>query len=71
MNLADGVDLEELIMSKDELSGADIKVSSHHLLVYSLKFRTSKIPLTVAVTLREVSLLYRQSWLVSHVKIYI
>ena len=27
MNLADGVDLEELIMSKDELSGADIKVS--------------------------------------------
>ena len=27
MNLADGVDLEELIMSKDELSGDDIKVS--------------------------------------------
>ena len=29
MNLADGVDLEELIMSKDELSGADIKVISY------------------------------------------
>ena len=26
MNLADDVDLEELIMAKDDLSGADIKV---------------------------------------------
>lgn len=30
MTLADDVTLDELIMAKDDLSGADIKVSVHH-----------------------------------------
>ena len=36
MTLADDVDLEEYIMAKDDLSGADIKVTSSHLCRYSI-----------------------------------
>jgi 26S proteasome regulatory subunit T2 len=36
MTLADDVNLEELIMTKDDLSGADIKVSLSILPAYSL-----------------------------------
>lgn len=34
MTLADDVTLDELIMAKDDLSGADIKVSVHHHCLY-------------------------------------
>lgn len=34
MTLADDVTLDELIMAKDDLSGADIKVSAHHHCLY-------------------------------------
>lgn len=33
MTLAEGVNLNELIMAKDDLSGADIKVTSAHFII--------------------------------------
>lgn len=36
MTLAEGVNLQELIMAKDDLSGADIKVLLYHFLVIIL-----------------------------------
>ena len=36
MTLADDVDLEEYIMAKDDLSGADIKVTSSQFCRYSI-----------------------------------
>ena len=34
MTLADDVDLEEFVMSKDDLSGADIKVSNNSIVQF-------------------------------------
>lgn len=42
MTLADDVTLDELIMAKDDLSGADIKVSVHHHCLY-FKAKTNLI----------------------------
>ena len=36
MTLADDVDLEEYIMAKDDLSGADIKVTSNKCLTFCI-----------------------------------
>ena len=50
MNLAEGVNLEDLIMSKDELSGADVKVTSiTKLQLFDLLANTAMLSLKVKV----------------------
>lgn len=43
MTLAEGVNLQELIMAKDDLSGADIKVNIYILKQYARQWYTNTI----------------------------
>jgi len=38
MTLAEGVNLQELIMAKDDLSGADIKVNTYLFIIYNFNY---------------------------------
>lgn len=60
MTLADDVDLEEFVMSKDELSGADIKAICTEAGLLALRERRMKV---VAEDLRKAreKVLYRKN----------
>ena len=48
MTLADDVDLEEYIMAKDDLSGADIKVRINYCILYMCSVIAVDIHVTVS-----------------------
>lgn len=59
MSLADDVDLEELVMTKDDLSGADIKAVCTEAGLLALRERRMRVTKTDFTSARE-KVLYRK-----------
>jgi len=53
MSLADDVDLEELVMTKDDLSGADIKAVCSKLLLFTSEIIADLVAEAGLLALRE------------------
>lgn len=51
MTVADDVTLDDLILAKDDLSGADIKVRVSLALHHELRFKTASLVMHVGMTL--------------------